>query len=66
MHMYYFQFANKRPQLENANLYIVNKPFSLYIYITINPHLRDFYIIFAAKHCLMSVNQMDNWNHVKG
>ena len=38
-----------------------------YIYITVNRHLRDFYVIvFAAKRCLMSVNQMDNWNHLIG
>ena len=63
MHMYYFKFAKRRSQLENANLYIVNKPFFLYIYIyiTVNHHLRDFYVIvFAAKRCLMSVNQINN------
>ena len=43
MHMYYFQFAKKRSQLENANLYIVDKPF--FFNITINRHLRDFYVI---------------------
>ena len=67
MHMYYFKFAKRRSQLENANLYIVDKPFflsiyiSIYIYITVNRHLRDFYVIvFAAKRCLMSVNQINN------
>ena len=35
--------------------------------MTVNRHLRDFYgIVFAAKRCLMSANQMDNWNHLTG
>ena len=37
------------------------------MYITINRHLRDFYVIIsAAKCCIMSVNQIENWDHLIG
>lgn len=37
------------------------------MYITINRHLRNFYVIIsAAKCCIMSVNQIENWNHLIG
>ena len=37
------------------------------MYITINRHLRDFYVIISAAKCfIMSVNQIENWNHLIG